>query len=129
MKQFADYSMRLVLGVDGKDLKLSGSRIVVDAPASLVAGSVNKKILDAWTTSSVMNNGHFRLRYNFNADGSYSFKSERNYTSQRWWTIEESGSYSVNGDSVTITPRASKATLRNLDGVVQETRGGIRWRR
>ena len=36
--------------------------------------------------------------------------------------IEENGSFSVNGDSVTITPRTSKATLRNRDGVVQETR-------
>ena len=123
MKQFAGYSMRLVLGIDAKNLKLSGSRIVVDAPGTTTAASsVNGKILGAWSTSSVMNNGHFRLRYIFNADGSYSFKSERNYTCQRWWTIEESGSFSVNGDSVTITPRASKATLRNLDGVVQETR-------
>jgi hypothetical protein len=121
MKQFADYSMRLVLGIDAKNLKLSGSRIIIDAPAA-ASSDVNGKILGAWSTSSVINNGHFRLRYVFNGDGSYSFKSERNYTSQRWWTIEESGSYSVNGDSLTITPRASKATLRNLDGVVQETR-------
>ena len=63
-----------------------------------------------------------RLRYIFNADGSYSFKSERSYQTQKWWTVEESGSYSVNGESLTITPRTSKATLRNLNGVVQETR-------
>ena len=55
MKQFADYSMRLALGIEGKNLKLSGPRIIVDAPA--------------------------RLRYIFNADGGYSFKSERNITS------------------------------------------------
>jgi hypothetical protein len=66
--------------------------------------------------------GHFRLRYIFNADGSYSFKSERNHTAQRWWTIEESGTFSVNGDMLTINPQTSKATLRNLNGVVQETR-------
>ena len=88
MKQFADYSMRLALGVEGKNLKLSGLRIIVDAPA--------------------------RLRYIFNADGGYSFKSERNIISHRWWTTEESGSYSVNGDTLTITPQTSKATLRNL---------------
>ena len=123
MKQFSDYSMRLVLGIDAKNLRLAGSRIVVDAPSTATAaGSVNGKILGAWTTSSAMNGGHFRLRYIFNADGSYSFKSERNHTAQRWWTIEENGLFSVNGDSVTITPRTSKATLRNLDGVVQETR-------
>ena len=122
MKQFADYSMRLALGIEGKNLKLSGPRIVVDAPAAPAASSVNSKVLGAWTTASAMNGGHFRLRYIFNADGSYSFKSERNHTSQRWWTIEESGSYSVNGDTLTITPQTSKATLRDLNGVVQETR-------
>jgi len=36
-------------------------------------------------------------------------------------TIEESGSYSINGDTLTITPQTSKTTLRNLNGVVQET--------
>jgi hypothetical protein len=122
MKQFADYSMRLALGIEGKNLKLSGPRIIVDAPAAPAASPANGKIVGAWTTASAMSGGHFRLRYIFNADGSYSFKSERNITSQRWWTIEESGSYSVNGDTLTITPQTSKATLRNLDGVVQETR-------
>jgi hypothetical protein len=61
-----------------------------------------------------------RLRYIFNADGTYSFKSERSSTSQRWWTVEESGTFSVNGESLTITPKVSKATLRNLNGVIQE---------
>lgn len=122
MKQFAAYAIRLALGIEAKNLRLSGARIIVDAPATTAASSVNAKILGAWTTSSAMNGGHFRLRYIFNADGSYSFKSERNHTSQRWWTVEESGSFTVNGDTLTITPQTSKATLRNLDGVVQETR-------
>ncbi|HSL55959.1 MAG TPA: lipocalin family protein [Pyrinomonadaceae bacterium] len=124
MKQFADYALRLALGVEAKNLRLSGARIVVDGPSTTtaVASSASGKILGAWSTSSAVNNGHIRLRYTFNADGSYSFKSERNITSQRWWTIEESGSYSVNGDTLTINPQTSKATLRNLNGVVQETR-------
>ena len=63
-----------------------------------------------------------RLRYIFNVDGTYTFKSERNHTSQRWWTIEETGSFSINGDSLTIAPKVSQATLKNLNGVVQETR-------
>ena len=122
MKQFAGYSMRLALGIEAKNLRLAGPRIIVDAPATPAAGAVSGKIIGAWTTSSAMNGGHMRLRYIFNADGSYSFKSERNHTAQRWWIIEESGSYTVNGDSLTITPRTSKATLRNLNGAVQETR-------
>ena len=122
MKQFAEYSLRLALGVDAKNIRLSGPRLMVDAPATTATSSVTGKIVGAWSTSSVTSNGHFRLRYIFNADGSYSFKSERNHTAQRWWTIEESGSYSVNGDTLTIIPQTSKATLRNLNGVVQETR-------
>lgn len=122
MKQFAEYAMRLALGIEAKNLKLSGARIVVDSPAAPAASSVGGKVLGAWTTASATNGGHFRLRYIFNADGSYSFKSERNHTSQRWWTIEETGSYSVNGDTLTITPQTSKATLRDLNGVVRETR-------
>jgi hypothetical protein len=120
MKQFADYSMRLVLGIDAKNLRLSGARVVVDAPVT--SSPVNGKILGAWSTSSALNGGHFRLRYIFNADGSYSFKSERNHTAQRWWTIEETGSFSVNGHTLTITPQTSKATLRDLNGAVHETR-------
>ena len=80
-------------------------------------------IVGTWTSaSSAQYGGVMRLRYIFNADGTYSFKSERMYQTQKWWTIEESGTFSVNGDSLTITPRTSKATLRNLNGVVQESR-------
>src|ERR1044072_2041936 len=46
MKQFAEYAMRLALGIDAKNLKLSGPRIVVDAPAA-PASSANSKILGA----------------------------------------------------------------------------------
>src|SRR5215813_10378353 len=61
MKQFADYSMRLALGIEGKNLSLSGPRIVVAAPAAATtAGAVDRKILGAWTTSSALNDGHFR---------------------------------------------------------------------
>jgi hypothetical protein len=129
IKEFADYSMRLVLGVEAGKLSLSGANLNVQAsPAA--AASVDKSLIGTWTaaskTSSVgslaPNFGSMRLRYIFNADGTYSFKGERMFSSQRWWTTEESGTFSVNGDSLTITPRVSKATLRNLNGIVQETR-------
>jgi hypothetical protein len=71
------------------------------------------------------NAGTFRGRYTFNSDGTYAFKSEiwGGYTnSNTWWTTEESGSYAVAGDTITITPKTSKATLRNLAGVVQQSR-------
>ena len=122
IKDFADYSMRLVLGIEAAKVSLAGPRLTVATPSSAPA-SVNNQIVGAWTfAASTQYSGVMRLRYIFNADGTYSFKSERSYQTQKWWTVEESGSYSVNGDSLTITPRTSKATLRNLNGVVQETR-------
>ena len=122
IKDFADYSMRLVLGIEAAKVSLVGSRLTVATPASTPA-FVNNQIVGAWTfAASAQYSGVMRLRYIFNADGTYSFKSERSSQTQKWWTVEESGSFSVNGDSLTITPRTSKATLRNLNGVVQETR-------
>lgn len=121
IKDFADYSMRLVLGVEGAKVSLAGSRLNVAAQPA--ASSVNSPIIGTWTfASSAQYGGVMRLRYIFKADGSYSFKSERSSQVRKWWTVDETGSFSVNGDSVTITPKTSKATLRNLDGVVQETR-------
>ena len=123
IKDFADYSIRLVLGVEGAKLSLAGSRLNVATPAAAATATVNNQIVGTWTfASSATYGGVMRLRYIFNADGTYSFKSERSHQVRKWWTTEETGSFSVNGDSVTITPKASKATLRNLDGVVQETR-------
>ena len=122
MKDFADYSLRLALGIEAKKLSLRGSRLNVEGPTATAAAPVSNKIIGAWTTASAQGVGHMRLRYIFNSDGTYTFKSERNHTSQRWWTIEETGSFSIDGDSLTISPKVSKASLRNLNGVVQETR-------
>ncbi len=123
IKDFADYSMRLVLGIEGAKLSLAGSRLTVASPPASAPTSAGNQIVGAWTfAASAQYGGVMRLRYIFNADGTYSFKSERSAQSQKWWTTEETGSFSVNGDSLTIAPRASKATLRNLNGVVQETR-------
>jgi hypothetical protein len=123
IKEFADYSMRLVLGIEAGKVNVSGSRLIVETPAATTASSNTSRITGAWTASaSAPYGGVMRLRYIFNADGTYSFKAERSPTSNKWWTTEESGTYSINGDSLTISPRVSKSTLRNLNGVVQETR-------
>ena len=127
IKNFANYSMRLVFGIEAAKVSLAGSRLTVASPPVTASTSVNHQIVGAWTfAASAQYSGVMRLRYIFNADGTYSFKSERSYQTQKWWTVEENGSYSVNGDSLTITPRTSKATLRNLNGVVQETRESAR---
>ena len=125
IKQLAAQSLRLTLGIEASKLTLAGQRITLQADTADAAGAgaVNNKIVGSWTTAATAQyGGVMRLRYIFNADGSYSFKSERSSASQRWWTTEESGTFVVNGDSLTITPKVSKATLRNLNGVVQETK-------
>ena len=125
IKDFARYSMQLVLGIEADKLRLSGSRLTVQTPAARTPGPapVGNRIAGAWTASAAAQyGGVMRLRYIFNADGTYSFKAERSSTANRWWTIEETGTYSINGDALTISPKASQATLRNLDGVVQERR-------
>ena len=124
IKQFADYSMRLALGIDAARLTLAGPRITLQADAANTSASAaSNKLIGAWTTAAASQYaGRFRLRYIFNADGTYSFKSERSSTAQRWWTVEESGTFTVQGDSLTITPKVSKATLRNLNGVIQQTK-------
>jgi hypothetical protein len=117
--------MRLVLGVEAGKVSVAGGGLAVQAPMTAPSPSspVNGKFIGTWTAAaSAQYGGVMRLRYIFNADGSYSFKAERSPTSQKWWTTEESGSYSVAGNSITISPRVSKLTLRNLNGVVQETR-------
>jgi hypothetical protein len=123
IKQFADYSMRLALGIDAAAITLAGPRITVQSSAAKTTTPATNKLIGTWTFASASGNaGHMRLRYIFNADGTYTFKSERNHTPQRWWTTEESGTFIIDGDSVTIAPKVSKATLRDLNGVVKGTR-------
>ena len=93
IRDFADYSMRLVLGIKAAKVSLAGPRLTVAASSSAPA-SVNNQIVGTWTfAASAQYSGVMRLRYIFNADGTYSFKSERSYQTQKWWTVEESGSY------------------------------------
>lgn len=135
IKAFVAYSLRLVLGIEAEKLSFSSNGLNVSTPNSQ---STPNEIIGIWATASsspagpagtidatrkqMVNAGILRLSYTFNADGTYSFKSERSPTSNVWWTTEETGTYAVNGSSLTVSPKTSKATLRNLNGVVQETK-------
>jgi hypothetical protein len=91
--------------------------------------------LDA-TRKQITSAGYYKGAYHFKADGTYTFKAERRLGSsgQGFWTTEESGTYAVSGDSLTISPRASKTTVRSLEGVVQKSQNNplekvtYRWR-
>ena len=138
-RELAVQSTKLVLGIDIAEMAQaisapaevstnSGTGAVTNSP---IAGA-NSPIIGVWTaassspagTSIGLNAGTVRSRYTFNSDGTYAFKSEvwGGYTnSNMWWTTEESGTYTITGDTLTVAPNRSKATLRNLAGVVQKT--------
>jgi hypothetical protein len=132
--QLADYSIRLVLGVDVGRLKFAGNNLSAEGAdgARADAGAAGSKIAGAWSISAsnhtgsnlVTNAGYYKGQYQFNPDGTYSFKSERWFgymRSREFYTTEESGTYSVDGDSLTVSPRVSRTILRNPEGVVQKT--------
>ena len=132
--ELADYSMRLVLGVEVGKMRSAGNQLTVEgvtAPRP-AAGAAGNSFVGIWsksasspagTAGTATYAGYYKGQYHFKADGTYTFKAERRYasTSQGFWTTEESGTYSVNGDSLTISPSASRVTVRKLDGVIQKT--------
>lgn len=82
IKEFADYLMRLVLGIEGAHVSLAGSRLNVSQ--AVASAPVAAKIVGAWTFApAAQYGGVMRLRYVFNADGTYSFKSERSMQTQK----------------------------------------------
>jgi hypothetical protein len=139
--ELADYSMRLVLGVELGKLSFTGNNLSIEGAdaAPQAAGSTENKIVGVWSKSAsspvgtagtidatrkaMVYAGYYKGQYEFKPDGTYTFKAERRLasTSQGFWTTEESGTYAVNGDSLTISPGVSKTTVRSLEGVVQKS--------
>ncbi|HEX5732847.1 MAG TPA: lipocalin family protein [Blastocatellia bacterium] len=140
-RQLADYSIRLVLGVDIGKLSFTGDKLAIagDATESQTGNATTNSVVGVWSKSSsspvgmagtldatqksATYAGYYKGQYDFKPDGTYTFKAERRAGSsgQGFWTTEESGTYAVSGDSLTISPRVSKATLRNLEGVIQQS--------
>lgn len=138
-RQLSDSLLRLVLGVEAGKLSFRGEEFLVEqertAPARVspnegakVVGVWSKSASSPWGTSPgavATNAGYYKGQYQFKADGSYSFKGESwgGYSrSDEFWTIEEAGTYSVDGDSLTVSPAKSTATLRNGAGVVKQSK-------
>ena len=144
----ADYSMRLVLGVEAGKVSLNGDRLSVGgsgAAATAATTAAAGGVVGVWDISAsspagssmVTNAGYYKGQYQFKPDGTYTFKSERwlGYArSKEFHTTEESGTYAVEGDALTVSPKASRTTLRNPEGAVQKVqtnqpeRVTYRWR-
>ena len=138
-RELADNLLRLVLGIEASKLSFKGEEFLVEqerpAPARASANQ-GAKIVGAWSKSAsgpwgtlpgavATNAGYYKGQYQFKADGSYSFKGESwgGYSrSDEFWTIEETGAYSVEGESLTVSPSKSTATLRNRAGVVKQSK-------
>ena len=132
--ELADYSMRLVLGVEVGGLSFVGNNLSTGAAAGAPprAAAAENKLVGTWSLSAsspaggsmATNAGYYKGQYRFAADGTYSFKSERWYgysRSREFYTTEESGTYTVSGDSLTVSPGASRTIQRNPEGAVQKT--------
>lgn len=139
LRELAGSSLRLVLGIDASKLSFRGEEFFVEqerpAPAQdaaneggKIVGVWSKSASSPWGTSPgavATNAGYYKGQYRFKADGSYSFKGESwgGYSRpEEFWTIEEAGTYSVEGDSLTVSPSKSTATLRNGAGVVKQSK-------
>lgn len=132
--ELADYSMRLVLGVEVGKLSFVGHSLSTEAATGPAppAASTENKLVGIWSLSAsnhagsnmVTNPGYYKGQYRFAPDGTYSFKSEKwfGYSGARvFYTTEERGTYTVSGDSLTVSPGASRTIQRNPEGAVQKT--------
>lgn len=104
----------------------------VTAPA---AGITNAPFSGAWGKSasspmgtdpgSVLTNaGYIRSLYNFKPDGTYTLHGETwgGYLRSNHFTVlDESGTYSISNNQLTITPSKGKIVTTDRDGKVQKT--------
>jgi hypothetical protein len=136
-REFAAYALRLVLGVEASRLSFKGEQFVVEAdnPPARPATAPDERLVGVWSKSAsspwgtapgavATNAGYYKGQYQFKADGTYGFKGESwgGYSrSDEFWTIVESGVYAVEGDTLTVSPKTSTATLRGREGAVRKT--------
>jgi len=136
-REFADYAIRLVLGIEAGKLNFKGDKFSIEGDNAVAqsASTTDKKIVGVWSKSAsspwgtapgavATNAGYYKGQYQFKDDGTYTFKGESwgGYSrSEEFWTIVENGTYSISGDVLTISPGASVATQRNAAGVVRKS--------
>jgi len=142
-RELSDSLLRLVLGVEagklsfrGEEFLVEGEQLATGTAAASQSANAGAKVVGVWSKSAsspwgtspgavVTNAGYYKGQYQFKADGSYSFKGESwggYLRSDEFWTVEETGTYSVDGNSLTVSPAKSTATLRNGAGVVKQSK-------
>jgi hypothetical protein len=116
-----------------ESIKLDKTQIAAQpaAPPTASAANSNKSLVGRWGTGTAANSvsgnsvtyGSTAAQkyYQFNADGTFSFTFSGysglvGYAGSFHMTTQETGVYSINGDSITITPRKSQ-TNSNSGGL------------
>lgn len=102
-------------------------------PASAPVDTANLPFLGKWSVGQSAYNSSYSvsygsriLQYDFAADGTYRYHSEAwggTYNSNWRYIIDEKGSWTVNGDQLTVSPKEVTGVVRDLAGKVQKTGG------
>lgn len=89
---------------------------------------VRAAIVGRWAQSAsdghlgVVTSGSVKRQYEFNADGTYRFHSESwggTFRSTEWYVVDESGTFSVEANRVTVVPASAKGVLRTKQEVLK----------
>ena len=100
-------------------LTLAPATAPAPAPAPAPRPAPSESIAGRWATSSASESGEWgsvKRQYTFAADGTYRFYSEAwggKYNSKRWRLISETGTYTVSGAKLTITPVKATGVEKN----------------
>lgn len=68
--------------------------------------------------SVLTNAGYYKCTYDFRPDGMYALRGESRTNTGNYMTIEESGSYKMNGTQMIVTPAKGKLQSLDRDGKV-----------
>lgn len=73
---------------------------------------------------SGMQGGSIKRQYTFKADGTYAYHAETwfgHFSAPRWWIVDETGAYRVDGATLKITPSSTKGVVKDDKGSVVKT--------
>jgi len=130
-RQLLRLLIALILILTGQACCLPSIKIG-DAVAPSRDAASDNKLIGKWAKSSsgtrgldpsgnILNSAYYMSEYTFEQDGSYSFKGEKwagYIKADEYWMIDESGTYVVAENLLTVIPRKSTSTVKSRAGVL-----------
>jgi hypothetical protein len=89
------------------------------------AGKWGKASSSPWSLDpgAVLTNvGYIKCQYDFKANGTYTMRGESYANAQKWTLLSESGTFTINGQQLVITPVKSGLKIVNREGKVLQTK-------